>query len=385
MLNKIIFFLLFCSFAYAQTNPIDVSYNGSVTHPDVIYFEDSTGEADGYNYWMVHTPFPPDTVEFPWITRSTDGINWDDTTGLTNPVINNTNEAYGNFSGTQWKFDADPDLLYIKQYDKWFMVWGPRVSGTAGTWSRKEVLAFAYSSDGKTWTQYDGETINGNTNPVILSGNDSNGAAWERYTTLNNSHTQYPTCIFTEDYVFECWYGTTSVGGCSQTNNVSPVGRFTFQWDNVTNDIINFARDSNNPIFTPPATETFCEGVGHLDVTVDNNGKYHLYAVRVKSADSRNSIWHFTSPDGINWDSGEEIIPVGASTYDYTLYRPTVIHDGTGRQVLLNNKPQVIYGGFNNGASQGRLHIKDISNFGVSPTFRKHNRQTIKRFGAKIK
>ena len=46
-----------------------------VVHPDVLYF---SGGKDGYEYWMVYTPYPPGSKENPSIVRSNDGITWTD-------------------------------------------------------------------------------------------------------------------------------------------------------------------------------------------------------------------------------------------------------------------------------------------------------------------
>ena len=55
-------------------------------HPDVIYFPSGM---DGYKYWMMYTPYPPQSVENPSIVRSNDDITWTDA-GITNPVISVT-------------------------------------------------------------------------------------------------------------------------------------------------------------------------------------------------------------------------------------------------------------------------------------------------------
>lgn len=340
--------LLLASNALAATNPITFADTHVKLHPDVVYIKE--GDASGYKFHVVFTPYPPDTLEIPNLERSNDGETWT-ATGITNPVINNTNAGLSNYSGRAWPFDSDPDLLYIREYGKWFMIWGPRVSGSPGAPSgRTETLAFAYSTNGLTWTQYAGTAINGNSNPQILSGTDSAGQAWE--TTSARSHTQYPTCVYQSKW-FTCWYGTTGGNAADSedngyTNQVSEIGMFKFQWDNVNNNIINFTRYASNPVLTLAKDASYWYGIGHIDVTILPDGQYMMIGCRLRLADSGEDIVWLTSPDGITWTNHGQLITIGsAGAWDDTkLYRSSTLHDGEGRAVILGGKLQIMYSGF---------------------------------------
>ncbi len=87
-------------------------YNGTgVVHPDVLYF---SGGMDGYEYWMVYTPFEPERA--PCIVRSNDGISWTDT-GITNPVA------------SEGVLDSDPDMIFVSTLNTWLMICTTYLSG----------------------------------------------------------------------------------------------------------------------------------------------------------------------------------------------------------------------------------------------------------------
>lgn len=287
-------------------------------HPDVHYFPSGI---DGYKYWMSYTPYPPEANEHPCIRRSNDGINWVDD-GITNPVINHGAYAY----------DADPDMIYVADYNKWFMVWGPM---TGAAWA----LAFAYSSDGKTWTEYDGIAINGNTDPVILMGSDTGGEAWERLNA--QSRVQYPTLYYAAG-VFYLFYGVNTAG------NQGPVGYATFTWNDVTNDIENFARHVGNPIISLPADATYEAGCGHLDIS-KYDGTYYMYCIRKRLGVSVYDVMQLTSTDMNTWTNNGLVIETGpAGRWDGKYaYRTCPVVDGEGNRVLINGKERLYYSAMN--------------------------------------
>lgn len=356
-----LFFL--CSLAYAQTNPINVDSidGGNVLHPDVIYFPE--GE-DGYKLWMTHTPFPEQADEQIWIVRSNDGINYVET-GITNPVINNSKSAASNYSGRNWAFDADPDMLYISEYSKWFIVWGPYIG------SNEFCLAFAYSSDGKTWTQYDGASVNGNTAPCILSGTtaggtysqDSNAQGWEN-DSAGKGRTQYPTMIFDDDTnTFTVYYAS------SEDPNRSPVGCATFTWDNVDNDVENMTRcNSGNYLFYLSANGTHQAGIGHMDVWTQGSD-FKMTGLRHKLVqDFFYDLVELTSSDGLSWTLDGVWKAIGSTgEWDgYSLYRGGAIHDGTGEAVLFGGSVGYVYSAyeFYNNTGIGVLNIDEfLENF----------------------
>jgi predicted GH43/DUF377 family glycosyl hydrolase len=132
-------------------NPLDIPQYAStgVVHPDVLYFPD--GE-DGYKYWMYYTPYPPDSLEVPYLVRSNDRIHFD-AEGVTNPMLTKSQP---------WEQQhlADEDVLKVG--DTWFLYYvGVDSVGRAS-------IGVATSPDGKFWSKYDH-------NPVITPAME-----WER-------------------------------------------------------------------------------------------------------------------------------------------------------------------------------------------------------------
>jgi N-acetylneuraminic acid mutarotase len=298
-------------------------------HPDVVYFPEGK---DGYKYWMVYTPFPPAAEENPSIVRSNDGITWT-AEGINNPVI--AHGSPGSFNDLE---NPDPDFVYVQDYNKWFMVWD---AGDQATDSRK--MALAYSSDGKTWTQYNGTSINGNTNPVFLSGGDTQGQAWERAGTL--SKTSCPTLLY-ENGVFYLYYVEEATG-----NNRGKMGLATFTWDNQANNIVNLQRNPSNPLLDLPQDGTYLSGIGHLEVAKSplNSNEYWLYGVRQLAAwPNAFELVLFTSTDKTTWTSQGKVIDRGAAAaWDgLHIYRsaPAVYADGT--VALIDNTIRLYYSGW---------------------------------------
>jgi hypothetical protein len=262
----------------AQANPLNLPLYGAggAVHPDVIYFP---AGKDGYKYWMVYTPYPPQSGENPSILRSNDGITWTDA-GITNPVI-----PQGTAGSWNVGENADPDFLYAADLNKWFMVWaGQNASGSEG-------IALAYSSDGKTWTQYNGPRINGNANPVIVSGEDANGQSWERNSS-GVSLLQCPT-LYYKNGVFYLYYVDEGEG-----NNAGNAGFATFTWNNTTNSIANFSRCTSNP--------TIAIGCGHLNLSWDATAAvYTMHAVK------GSSLIRMTSPDLVTWSNYVTVLGPG--------------------------------------------------------------------------
>jgi hypothetical protein len=350
--------LLYCMPLFAAMNPLSIaSHDQNLLHTDVIFVP---SEPDGYRFWMVHTPFPPESVEQIWMVRSNDGETFVGT-GITNPIINTSNSGASNYVNQGgWGFDADPDLLYVKELGKWFIAWGAETNQSS---PRRFEIAFAYSTDGKSWTLYDGATVNGNTNPVILSGDDNNGQAWEINDTENASWLQYPAMIY-EEGTFTIFYGGPMDGA-----NQGPVGCVTFTWNNSTDDIENFARcNSGTPIINNstdlPATAEYKKGVGHMDVWIENDGSYTMTGQRQFSANGRGEIVYFTSTDARTWTYQGEYLGLGESGSwdDYWVYRLGAVHDGTGRAVNFNSVKTLYYTAYSDSQTT-RGGIKDASEF----------------------
>lgn len=328
-----VFLLALCNISYAgQVTQCDMGTNGGL-HPDCIYFPE--GKSDGvtsYKFWCMHTPLP-ECEEYPTACVSNDFVTWATPNGVTNPVVQQNADT----SGAECEFDADPDILYVDKYSKWFMITGPEVQISP----RKNALQWFYSSDGENWTAYAGTTINGNTNPTILHGDDSGSAAWE------GSNTQYPTCIFDEQNrlgvgkdTFWCWYGETVSG-----NNIGEMGCFTFTWDNLGNNIENFERcnasthGADNPVLSPALDANYQAGMGHVDVVWDyKNERLEAMMLRDSTVAGLNfDIVKYTSTDGVNWsDQGLFLDVATSATHSCTgnqMYRSTYLHDGEGNKI----------------------------------------------------
>ena len=206
--------------------------------------------------------------------------------------------------------------------DKWFLVWN---GGDEVTNSRK--IALAYSSDGKTWTQYDGSTVNGNTNPVILSGTDTQGQSWERGGVY--SKTSCPTLLY-ENGTFYLYYVEEASG-----NNNGYAGFATFTWNNITNSVVNLQRYSGNPTIT--------KGCGHINLSKNQAGNiYYMHHVHGSSLDL------MTSTNLINWtDLGTVLEPGTSGQWDASgIYRSCPVVNDAGSIVSINGNTRIFYSAY---------------------------------------
>ncbi len=308
-------------------NPLDLPHyaaSGAV-HPDVVYFP---GGFDGYEYWMAYTPYPPESQENPSVLRSHDGIHWTDE-GISNPVI-----SQGEPGGWNAGENADPDFLYVADLDKWFMVWaGQDPFGD-------ERIGLAYSSDGTSWTPYDGASINGNADPAILGGDDEGGQAWE--STGGISKLQCPT-LFYENGNFILYYVEEGAG-----NNRGRAGFATFTWNNTTNDVENLVRYADNPTLDLPNDAAHGYGIGHIDLSKNpTDNLYYLFGVRASNAGATD-LSLLTSPDLINWtDTGSVLTRGSGSAWDSSqIYRSAPVVDQTGSIVTSNGNIRLYYSAY---------------------------------------
>ena len=322
---------MFKNFERYENNPLSIPLYGAngVVHPDVLYFPNGI---DGYKYWMVYTPYPPNEKEHPSIVRSNNGIDWVDT-GISNPVI----------SHSGWEHDADPDMIYVSDYSKWFMVWGPN------TGSGHYEIAFAYSSDGKTWTEYDGDPVNGNTNPIIVSGEDNGAQSWEHDSGV--SRIQYPT-MFYKNGTFYLFYGSNKEGA-----NRGKGGYVTFTWDDSTHSVKNLQRYSGNPVIDLPEDSEFKSGCGHLDISY-YNGIYYMYAVREILGSLNYELCLITSTDLVNWVNQGKALGRGSSDWESKhIYRSSPATDAEGNLVLFSGKIKLYYSGYSSATGYPRIGL----------------------------
>jgi N-acetylneuraminic acid mutarotase len=333
-------------------NPLSIpAYDGQgVTHPDVLYFP---AGKDGYEYWMSYTPYPTEAEENPSIVRSHDGIIWTDA-GITNPVI--PLGADGTWNDQE---NSDPDIIFVSDidglglgHDKWFMVWD---GGDVATNSRK--IALAWSDNGKTWTQYNGSKVNGNANPVILSGDDAAGASWERINSDPFVSKTATTTLFYEGGVFYLYYAEEASG-----SNRGKIGLATFTWDNPTNSVVSLNRDPGNPIIDLPADAIFKSGGGHIDIAKNaGSNTYRMYVLREQLNSTHFELGLLTSSSLTSgWTNQGMAIERGAAGQwdEDNIYRSCPVVNSSGEIVLTGNNIRMYYGGI---GSQGwRIGIADI-------------------------
>ena len=323
-------------------------YTGSVLHPDVIRLPTAQ---DGFRYWMVNTPYPPAANELPRIYRSVDACAWTEV-GITNPVVD-----------TSYEHNDDPDILYVDAYKKWFMAFAAEDDSEP----YKKFLGLAYSTDGKTWTEYDGTVINSNTNPIILSGEDDNGESWEQ--GARGSSVIYPSLIY-EDGIFTLFYGEITGAAADENdgghdNNVGQLGYATFTWNNTTNDIENFARSGNNPVFAPAKDGSYWYGAGHFDITYDGAGTYYMLCLRRLQSGDKAQMWEYTCTDKESWANGSVVETIGSSGEwnDNEIYRGCYIHNGEGLIVELNGKKKRVFSSFGLAADDANIGLADPATF----------------------
>ncbi len=337
----------FSSYKYSN-NPLTTipKYGASgVVHPDVLYFPNGQ---DGYKYWMIYTPWTEGaSYENPSVVRSNDGLTWTDL-GISNPVI--PAGAPGSFND---KENPDPDFCYVEDYNKWFMVWGP---GDQATDSRQ--IALAYSLDGKTWIQYNGSRVNGNTDPIVLSGNDTQGQSWECLGQVSKTTT--PTLLY-KDGLFYLYYAEEASG-----NNMGKVGLATFTWNNTSNNILNISRNSNNPIISLPQDNIFLKGLGHLDVAINSDGiGYYMFGCRQMVNSFTYELVLLTSTDLLSWtDSGIVLAPGQSGSWDgLHIYRSCPVTDTSGKILLSNNSFPIYYSGWD----QNNVPLIGLAYISTSP------------------
>ncbi len=366
----------FCSLAYAATltsvNTICLAIDGetcnadngrSYLHPTVI---DLLVPKDGFRYWMWFTPWPSNADEDLWLCRSNtmEPDSWDCTTDVTNPLLTETDLGA--------TFYADPDVLYIKEYDMFLLISGPGYAGGG-------MVTLHYSSDGKSWNNYVG-SINGLTSPKLISGNDSDGRTWE-VDGSSDSAIQYSTALFmpgndTSDWADdEIWvyYGSTANG-----ENQGEVGLAKFKFNPNTGTPSSFARyegsGEDGALFFIPADNSntsfeALQGMGHLSVSIDSySNKFRMLHLRMnesgKFAGGGFFLSIIDSSDGINWNLPEVDTDNwtklctntgidGTTSEDSSgCYRSVFLHDGTGRVVrygasVLTTEKILFYTGYN--------------------------------------
>ena len=271
---------------------------------------------------MSYTPYPPATTEKASIARSNDGISWTEA-GITNPVVNS--------GGGKW-VDADPDMIYVPDLNEWFMGWSIEDTSYSPYYC---TIGFAYSSDGKTWTMYDGASVNGNRNGVILDGMDAGRQSWESSGGISN--VGEPSFLY-ENGVIYMYYDSGA------TNNGEKLGLASFTWDTASHSVLNFHRYAGNPTIDLPADSTFLSGSGHDDFS-KSGSTYYLYTVR-NGAASGSQLVLLTSTDKVTWTYQGSVLQGAAGAWDSNIYRSAPVTDSVGNIIDFSGTLKLYYSAY---------------------------------------
>lgn len=256
------------------------TYDGfnRTTHPDGVYFPNRW---NGYNYWMVHTPFPFDNDfwENPSIIVSNDGVSWQDVPGLTNP-IDEVTEAE-NEAGI---YLSDGMLIFVNDRLECFYRWFNKNT-------REERLYRQYSYDGKTWEGKE----------VILDNSDSS-------TGLNMVLS--PTMVY-ENEKYRMWVVDNPNRRVMHAESID--GK---SWGTFTEIPLQFDGRVPEP--------------WHIHVYKESENLYHLTFSEYTSTGGRSIFWG-TSTDGKSFSNIREILKTrrDEATWDNGyLYKPWLVKVG---------------------------------------------------------
>lgn len=293
-------------------NPFNLPHHGGQghVHPDVIYFNNPK---DGYPFWMMYTPYPTDPDENPCVVRAMDGKSWTEN-GIANPVIPHN---VGPFNAHH---QADPDILYIPEYGKFFVAW------TVVPTPQVYIIAFTYSEDGKNWRLDVSWGVNPYPNsPVLL---------YETYGVIE------PTMYYA-DGMFHMFYSTWQGTG----NNAHPIAYLTFQWNNDENKPVNLQKRG---VWNPPENQEFYTGMGHPDVFKYGDYFYLMGPRNLKALTGHQALYCYrTSNFGEPWIEYGVLLEPGTTGWDSRLiYRSGMLHDGLGNAVVVEGKLWIYYTGY---------------------------------------
>lgn len=179
--------------------------DNQVTHPDVVVMDHAW---NGYRYWALYTPNVTriSIYENPSIVASTDGVNWVEPEGLTNPIeVQPGSTRYHN---------CDGDMIYNAKMDAMmaYWNWADDQAGGVGAEVRLRV-----SYDGIHWGV-----------PVTY---DSATRQW----AVPTSDAERQVASGTQDYI-------TVVKSAERYDMLSP----TFVYDNYRDTYIMWANDTGN-------------------------------------------------------------------------------------------------------------------------------------------
>lgn len=253
-------------------------------HPSVLFFKEKW---NGYHYWMAETPFPfppldlyRDRYECPCIHVSNDGIHWNDIEGLTNPLIDLTDQEIANFD-----FFSDPHLFMCgDRMECWFRISRRHGNNSYHVNDTDTFLLRMISTDGKHWSK--AETL------LNLS-------------QISSVELVSPAIIY-KDGKYQIWMVEVDVAS-QRYSIVCLTSADTKHWSN----------------FSKCNLEGFEFSPWHIDIQYFDN-KFQLVVFELNSSKSL-SLWQ--SVDGLNF-SKIRTFPISTgfwgSFYELRLYRASL-------------------------------------------------------------
>ncbi len=239
---------------------------------------------DGFTFKMWYAGNWPSRIGY---ATSSDGITW--TKLITNPVLTPGNPG-------DWDEEAVAQPCVLKSdggYQMWFV-------GAMSGWTTRRI-GYATSSDGVTWTKYDG-------NPVLHLGAPG---SWEEIEVAA------PWVLY-DNGTYKMWY-----------TGQDSVGRYAIGYA-ISSDGINWTKYSGNPVVSGDVGTWDENGVFGSRVLFDGT-VYRMWYIG-KDSSGIDRIGYATSPDGINWTkySDNPVLDLGnnGAWDDDKVNWPTVILDG---------------------------------------------------------
>jgi len=265
-------------------------------HPSVIFFKNGW---NGWKYWMAETPFSPkckpyiDRNECPSIHVSNDGKNWQVPTGLTNPIINLTDEQERNLD-----YYSDPHLVMVgNRLECWY-----RLTERHGDVNNRNNVSLrrVYSIDGINWSKE--EVI-----CYLEKGHENVGLG---------KMVVSPALIYSDDLGYSMWFVNSEDHSGSRGISISSSndGR---TWTNSS--LCNFTGKKINP--------------WHIDIMNDKDG------LLIMTIYDKHDLTLWKSKDGINWQYLITLISPSqkiGSFYRIGLYRACLIHDDANYKLFFS-------------------------------------------------
>jgi hypothetical protein len=251
----------------AQIPLVIPTYEGSgqTVHPSVVFV---SARWNGYEYWMAHTPYPEtnDDFENPSISVSTDGINWINLPGLTNPIDQPTAGEL-----VELYHMSDTELILVNgTMECWY-----RFNKNSGT----EQIMRKKSTDGVNWTARE----------VVLD------------LTGSGNWSLSPAVIY-EDGKYKLWF----VGSGSKIYYTESTTGAAGTWSAITACTIGY-RDT---VYTP----------WHIDIIHD--GAIYYAIINTTSALGKRCLLLAESTDGLAWTDAHVIMEAPETGWDSKeLYR----------------------------------------------------------------